>query len=248
MFAKEYISFPTGSELNRVVDGFKDKWDIIQCAGSIDGLHIPVSPPACNHTDYYNRKGWYSVILQAVVDHAYLFRDICVGWPGSVHDARVYANSAVYRKATQGLILNGNSITISQQSVLVYFVGDSDYPLLPWLIKPFDHHAALSSAPKNFNYRISRARIVVENAFGRLKARWRRLQKQNDMDVTNVPHVVQTCCILHNMCEIKGEGIRDSWLNNSSTLPQPTGGVSTVTPSTRASSIRDALVQYFITH
>lgn len=248
VFAKEYISFPTGSELNRVVDGFKDKWDIIQCAGSIDGSHIPVSPPACNHTDYYNRKGWYSVILQAVVDHAYLFHDICVGWPGSVHDARVFANSAVYRKATQGLILNGNSITISQQSVSVYLVGDSAYPLLPWLIKPFAHHAALSSAQKTFNYRVSRARIVVENAFGRLKARWRRLQKQNDMDVTNVPHVVQTCCILHNMCEIKGEGIRDSWLNNSSTLPQPTGGVSTVAPSTRATSIRDALVQYFITH
>ena len=82
-----YIKFPQGNELCDVVEGFKTRWDMIQCAGSIDGSHIPVSPPALNHTDYYNRKGWYSVLVQAVVDHKYIFRYVCVGWPASVHDA-----------------------------------------------------------------------------------------------------------------------------------------------------------------
>ena len=45
---------------------------------------------------------------------------------------------------------------------------------------------------------------MVENAFGRLKARWRHLIKQNDMAVKNVPKVVTACCILHNICEIHG--------------------------------------------
>ena len=45
VFTKEYLSFPTGNDLKDVVDGFKDKWDIVQCAGAIDGSHIPVSPP-----------------------------------------------------------------------------------------------------------------------------------------------------------------------------------------------------------
>ena len=36
-----------------------------------------------NHTDYYNLKGWYSMIIQAIVYHEYIFRDICIGWPGS---------------------------------------------------------------------------------------------------------------------------------------------------------------------
>ena len=52
---------------------------MVQRAGAINGSHVPVTPPALNHTDYYNRKGWYSVLIQAVVDHKYLFRDICVG-------------------------------------------------------------------------------------------------------------------------------------------------------------------------
>lgn len=89
-----------GNSLAGVVQGFRKKWNVPQCAGAIDGSHIPVRPPACNHTDYYNRKGWYSVILQAVVDHDYLFRDVMVGWLGSVHDARVLANSKIYFKAT----------------------------------------------------------------------------------------------------------------------------------------------------
>ena len=51
-----YICFPTGDRLNETVQGFLDRWGIPQCAGSIDGSHIPIRPPALNHTDYYNRK------------------------------------------------------------------------------------------------------------------------------------------------------------------------------------------------
>ena len=80
------------------MEGFKDKLGVPQCAGFIDGSHIPVTPPAMNHTNYYSWKGWYSMLVQAVVDHNYLFRDLCIGWPGSVHDARVLANSSIFKK------------------------------------------------------------------------------------------------------------------------------------------------------
>lgn len=54
-----------------MIQGFEEKWNLPQCAGAIDGSHIPVKGPLLNHTDYYNRKGWYSIIIQAVVDCDY---------------------------------------------------------------------------------------------------------------------------------------------------------------------------------
>ena len=174
---RKYIVVPTGQHLSPVVNGFDTKWKFPQCAGAIDGCHIPVRAPALNHTDHYNHKGWYSIIIQAVVDSEYLFCDIYVGWPGSVHDACVFANSSLYKKAIEGTILNGHVRCLDGKDVPTVLVGDSGYPLLPWLIKPFTFSTVLTLKEKKFNYRLSRARIVVENAFGMLEAWWRRLSK-----------------------------------------------------------------------
>ena len=242
----QYISFPAGEDLKNVVERFKAKWDIPQCAGAIDGSHIPVKPPANNHTDYFNRKGWYSVLLQAVVDDEYLFRDVVIGWPGSVHDARVLANSQVYHKAKNKDILNTGSTVICGSVVYPFLVGDSAYPLNTWLIKPFPHNSVLTSKQRKFNYLISRARIVSENAFGRLKARWRRLLKQNDMDVFNVPRVVLACCILHNICEIHGDTFSTVWLDTMTDDQPATIAINTHTSQNTSPAviIRDKLVQY----
>ena len=58
--------------------------------GAIDGSHIPIKAPVLCPENYINRKGFHSVILQAVCDHRMLFTDCYAGWPGSVHDARVF--------------------------------------------------------------------------------------------------------------------------------------------------------------
>ena len=102
--------------------------------------------------------------------------------PGSVHDARVLAHSALFSKA-EGTILNGQSKQIEGCTIPVFLIGDSAYPLLKWLIKPYPENDHMTEQRRNFNYQLSRARIVVENAFGCLKARWRRLMKKNDMSV-----------------------------------------------------------------
>ena len=69
------------------------------------------------------------MLVQAVVDHDYLFTDICVGWPGSVHDARVLVNSTLYKRACQREILCGQNITVNRTDIPVFLVGDSAYPL-----------------------------------------------------------------------------------------------------------------------
>ena len=185
-----------GDRLKETVDGFFNHWGIPQCAGSIDVSHIPVIPPVLNHTDYYNRKGWYSIIVQAVVNHHYLFTNLHIGWPGSVHDARVLANSAIYQRANNKEILQGECMCVGDMDIPIFLVGNSAYPLLPWLIKLFTMSPSITEQQKTFNYIICRGRVVVEIAFGRLKARWRRLLKQNDMSMENIPNVVTACCVL----------------------------------------------------
>lgn len=145
------ITFPVGNDLQNVIEGFEAKWQMVQCAGAIDGCHIPVRPPAMNHTDYYNRKGWYSVKLQAVVDDQYLFRDVMVGWSGSVHDARVMSRSQLYHRVVNKEILNTHSRNINGRPVLPYLSGDSAYPLNIWLMTPFPYNSALSGPQNTFN-------------------------------------------------------------------------------------------------
>ena len=78
------------------------------CAGTIDGTHIPIVAPTESRTVNVNRKGFHSVIMQAVVDSNYLFRGVVVGWPRSVHDARVFYSSAIFRKRNEGKLFPSN--------------------------------------------------------------------------------------------------------------------------------------------
>ena len=119
---KEYISFPSGDGL-KLSEVFEKAWGLPQCAGAVDGSHIPIAAPTTNHTDYYNRKGYYSIIIQALVDYQYLFLDIYTGWPGSVHDARVLAHSSLFKKASEGN-LPATSRCLNGVDLPLYFVGD----------------------------------------------------------------------------------------------------------------------------
>ena len=89
------------------------------------------------------------MLLQAVADHNYIFRDICIGWPGSVHDTRVFANSSLYKNKE---ILTGCSIMLCNQEIPVFMVGDSAYPMNTWLLNPYAHSTALTANQKLFNY------------------------------------------------------------------------------------------------
>ena len=109
----------------------------------------------------------------------------------------------------------------------------------------------LSRSQKTYNYRLCRGRVVVELAFGRLKARWRRLLKRNDMLMTNVPtNVIAACCTLHNICEIHGDEFNDEWMqeceSNAEDGTQPNSSNVTSTSSCPdGEEIREILINYF---
>ena len=164
----KYMNIPAGEHLKRIINGFLTKWDFPQCVGAIDGSHIPIIAPKEHPLDYFNRKGYHSVLLQALIDHEYRFLDIYVGWAGSVHDARVLANSSLYNKCESGNFLPKWDRRLGNTNVPLVILGDPAYPLRPWLMKPFSD-TCLTIKQRTFNYQLSRSRVVVENAFGRLK-------------------------------------------------------------------------------
>ena len=67
-------------------------WDflIVQEQWTVHCIHIPIIAPESAHGDYLSRKGWYSIIIKAICDNNYIITDMNVGWPGRVHDARVF--------------------------------------------------------------------------------------------------------------------------------------------------------------
>ena len=182
-----------------------EKYRFPQCFGVVDGSHIPIVSPQYYPADYYNRKGWHSVILQGTVNHLGQFIDVNVGWPGRVHDARVFSNSKIFELGQAGKLVPdcAKTLTTNSQKVPLCILGDPAYPLLPWVMKAFADNGRLTRQQKTFNYRLCRTRVVVEHTYGRLKGRWRCLLKQLDIDVSNVPDLVAACCTLHNICEAR---------------------------------------------
>ena len=95
------------------------------------------------------------------------------------------------------------------------------------------------------NYEVCRARIVTEIAYGRLKARWHRLLKRNDMNIDNIPHVITAACVLQNICEVHYEHFNDAWLQTEGEYIEPDTVTSRDIPTGLPQDIRNALVQYF---
>ena len=171
--------------------------------------------------------------------------DIYVGWPGRVHDARVFANSSLYSRGQQNTLFTPNtSVSLSGADVPLVLLGDPAYPLLPWLMKAYVNNGRLTTQKKLFNYRLSKARVVVEHAYGRLKGRWRCLLKRLDIDVGDVSQVVTACCVLHNTCEAKGELFNDDWTEGVD-VDDAVSSSSPAQPCSDSIAIRDAFTQYF---
>ena len=99
-----FIEHTNGDRLREIVEGFELILGFPQAVGAIDGTHIPIIRPQYSSADYYNRKGFYSIIMQGLVDFRGIFMVVYIGWPGKVHDARVFANSRVFKHGNEGTL------------------------------------------------------------------------------------------------------------------------------------------------
>lgn len=76
-----------------IADGFYSRWNFPNCVGAIDGKHFRIRCPPRSGTDYFNYKGYYSLVLLAIVDHDYKFTFADVGSHGPCSDAGIWRDS-----------------------------------------------------------------------------------------------------------------------------------------------------------
>lgn len=198
-YGSVFIRWPKGSAAAVVVEGFRDKRGIDCVIGAIDGCHVPIACPQQQPADYVNRKGFYSVILQAVCDHTLSFTDIYIGWPGSVHDARVFSNSPL------GTALERDPDSVCPNGL--FLQGDAAYPLKETLLTPFKDNGHLTPEHNYYNFCHSSTRMSIERALGLLKGRLRRLKMVDVKSMGKVITVIAAACIIHNICLMSEESV-----------------------------------------
>jgi hypothetical protein len=59
--------------------------------GVVNGSHIPIVAPSIYAPDYYNCKGFHSVLLQGVVTSKCIFKDYDIDWVRSMHDSNLWS-------------------------------------------------------------------------------------------------------------------------------------------------------------
>ena len=249
---QEYMPVHTTDDWRSIAEGFRERWAFPNCLQSIDRKHVVIRAPDNSGSLYYNYKGTYSIVLLAVVESQYCFRVVDVGSYGRSSDGGVNSIfGQALRDGTLGIpedaLLPGADHLGPQPFV---FVADEAFPLRRDLMRPFPG-THLYGSRRAFNFRLSHARLIMENTFGILTSQWCMYRGVIGVSPSNVVACVKATCILHNL-------IRRT--TRPTTRPRPSAGPSANREAaglqrvTRAGSnnatqealcVREAYVSYF---
>lgn len=195
---KKYIRWPQQPDTSEVVELFREKSRLPGIIGAIDGCHLRVEPPSKDQLSFLNRKLFHSIVLLGVVLPNRLFSYVSVGMPGSSHDAKCLKWSSLWRKVHQR---KKDYFPTAD----FHIIGDSAFPCLDWLIPVLKPTLADTDQKKRFNKRMSAGRVIVENCFGDLLNRFRRLRFIKTNEVKYATAIAMSACVIHNMCLINGD-------------------------------------------
>ena len=160
------------------------------CVGALDGIAIPIEKPrdVPNPASFYNRKGYYALPVQAVVDARCRFISFSSNCVGSTHDAVAHAMSSL------GRLLKTQAMPLG-----FWIAADDAYKCSNYGVTPFS--STLNGAyEEGFNFYQSSLRMHIEQAFGILKRRWGILWKPLGFSIEANRRIVCAAMLLHNFC------------------------------------------------
>lgn len=207
----KYLLLPTTAvQWKNIASGFSSDWQLKNCIGALDGKHVRIQAPKHSGSEFYNYKGYFSIVLLAVCDSKYKFTMVDVGASGHQSDGGILRNSKFWKYLTQGKLNIPNTPVENGYHIPFYFVGDEAFPLRTDLMRPYPGKM-LPKEKAIFNYRLSRGRRTIENAFGILANRWRILRREINLNIETAKTVVLACCVLHNFLIIHEEKLPSSF-------------------------------------
>lgn len=196
---------PTPDQLKNISSEYLLRWNLPNCIGALDGKHVLIQAPNYSGSTYFSYKKSFSMILMATCDAYYKFTYVDIGAPGSSHD------SAVFKESVFGKALINGTLPLPEPEVLpgtdilfpFFLAADAAFPLHKNIMRPFPG-SFLDERKNIFNMRLSRARRTIENTFGILTQRWRRLRNPIIGNVETCEEILMATVVLHNFLQ-KGE-------------------------------------------
>jgi len=195
---------PTEDIWLQIAQDFFNRWNFPLCLGAIDGKHIRIKKPRNSGSKYFNYKGYFSIVLLAVVDATGNFIIVDVGSCGGNSDGGIFEKSAFGKRLSNQTLSVPEKGTLPSTATDTFFVfvADDAFPLKENILKPFSQKK-LTFEKDIFNYRLSRARGVVEMAFGNLAQMWRILLHQLEVEPPLATDIVKALTVLHNYVKTK---------------------------------------------
>jgi hypothetical protein len=208
IFQTDVISWPDAVERKSISKRFQDKYGFANCIGIMDGTVFPLAfKPSEYGEEYWYRKGGYCLHCLLICDDEMRILDYIVGWPGSVHDNRVWSVSDQYQRYHDFF------------SRLQYLLADSAFTTSTHCISAFKRLRGVHNLPEDqelFNTLLAKARIKVEHCIGLLKNRFQCLRDirtiiTDEVSLKRIIDRVTVCIILHNL--LIGSSYPEEWEN-----------------------------------
>ena len=199
-----YMQRPTEDIWRKNAEMFERMWNFPHCVAAIDGKHCFLQCPPRSGSKHFNWKHCFSIVLLAAVDATYKFIWVDMGRSGGSSDGGLFRCTAFGNKVlTNELGLPPDEkITKSYSATPMPYVmvGDEAFPLVRNIMRPYPGRKKNKLGPKKtiFNYRLSRARRLVESAFGILASRNRVFKSTSCMLPENYTKVILAATVMHN--------------------------------------------------
>lgn len=199
------LVWPDDPERIQISRRICEKHGFVNCIGLVDGTLLRLEfKPQTNGEAYYTRKGCYAVNALIACDDVARVRQIVVGWPGSVHDNRVWRNSPSN--------LNRSEFFSPKE----YLLGDSAFQASSVMVPAFKKPAGGVMDPNHtyFNSKLAAIRIVSEHCIGLLKTRFQylngiRSKLTKRRHLRKIIRYVTCACIMHNL--LIAEPVPEEW-------------------------------------